>query len=83
MALLILQEAIDSVWVDCQMYIEQMPVKEHDYTLVKESSWTANLAMCGFVACAIIQYLYKVTTSTIKPAELLVMPSIKYILKHT
>ena len=50
MVMLILQEAIDSVWVDCQTYIELMPAREHGYTSAKESCWTASPVMYGFGA---------------------------------
>ena len=50
MAMLILQEVIDSVWVDCQTYTELMPAREHGCTLAKESCWTASRVMYGFAA---------------------------------
>ena len=50
MVMLIHQEVIGSVWADCQMYIEPMPAREHDCTLVKESCWIASRVMSGFAA---------------------------------
>lgn len=81
--MLILQEVIDSVWADCQMYIGLMPVRELVCILVKELCWTVKRVMFGFAAWVIIRYSYKVITLTTKLVGLLEMLFIKYTPKHT
>ena len=49
MAMLILQEVIDFVWVDSQTYIELMPARERDCTSAKASCWIARPATYGSV----------------------------------